>query len=68
MSNPKTNNDRQSIRKNESHLAKVDQTSHFAHARKIIKSWPEWKRNICCAPRRIAISEAQRKEGSTTKE
>ena len=27
-----------------------DQQSHFVHARKIIESWPEWKRNIRCTP------------------
>lgn len=26
------------------------QHSHFAHARKTIESWPEWKRNIRCMP------------------
>jgi hypothetical protein len=28
----------------------TNQQSHFVHARKIIESWPEWKRNIRCTP------------------
>jgi len=30
--------------------ASTNQNAHFAQAREIIKSWPEWKRNICCTP------------------
>jgi hypothetical protein len=29
---------------------KTNEQSHFVRARKIVESWPEWKRNIHCAP------------------
>ena len=29
------------------------QQSHYDHARKIIESWPEWKKNIRCMPNSI---------------
>ena len=27
----------------------TSQQSHFVHAKEIIKTWPEWKRNVCFA-------------------
>ncbi len=50
MSNPQTNNERQSPSKKVLPSKDTDQQSHFVHARQIIKSWPEWKRSISCAP------------------
>lgn len=29
---------------------KTKKESHFEHAKKIIQSWPKWKREIRCLP------------------
>ena len=52
MSNQQTNN--------ESHLPSInnDQESHFDHARKMIESWPEWKKNIRCMPNSINCNQS----------
>jgi hypothetical protein len=50
MSNSKTNNGRQLPSKEGLPSTGTNQQSHFVHARQIIKSWPEWKRSISCAP------------------
>ena len=50
MSNPKTNKDKKLPPQKGMTSANTDKQSHFVHARQIIDSWPEWKRNIRCAP------------------
>jgi hypothetical protein len=50
MSNPQTNKGRQLPPDQGLPCEKTEQASHFVQAREIIKTWPEWKRNIRCAP------------------
>ena len=58
MSNQQTNN--------ESHLPSNnnDQKSHFDDARKMIESWPEWKRNIRCMPNSVNCSQSNKSAGN----
>jgi hypothetical protein len=50
MDDPQTTNGDEAPSQQSLTSLKTDQESHFARARKIVESWPEWKRNIRCAP------------------
>lgn len=50
MSKPQTNNGREQSPEQGRPSTPSDPQCHFAHARKVIQSWPEWKRNVRCMP------------------
>ena len=58
MCNPQNNREPDLHHKEELPSIESDQQSHFAHARKIVESWPQWKRNIRCMPASLNINQS----------